>query len=134
MEKGIRAAIDYLKEVYPLDMVPDMLYKKAGITGLVSSLSHGLRRAERRGEVTVIYHSANSGQDVAFYRANPGYKAPKKAKKATWYFYTIKGSVIPSGLFPSLENLKMALNNNHCQVKIWAGSYSRPILIDTIYP
>ena len=123
MEKGIRAAIDYLKEVYPLDMVPDMLYKKAGITGLVSSLSHGLRRAERRGEVTVIYHSANSGQDVAFYRANPGYKAPPPS----FYWYTLRQCPIASPVFHSIAELRRDMHyTKGC--RIWTGDHSKPIL------
>jgi len=128
MKKGIRAAINYLKEVYPLDMVPDMLYKKAGITGLVSSLSHGLRRAERRGEVTVVYHSANLGQDVAFYRANPGYMAPKKAKKApTFYWYTLKQCPIASPMFKSVAELRRDMHyTKGC--RIWTGDHKAPVL------
>ena len=85
-ERGLKYAIGYLNGFHPIKLVPDELHKRAGITCKVDTLSRKLRlwanREEpEKGRVIVVYDLDERGDNVAFYRGNPGFKFEDRKKK-----------------------------------------------------
>ena len=128
MKRGLRTAIDYLKD-FDVELIPEVLHSLAQIEVMVHTLSHSLRRAARggNGEVLVSYHPDNSGVQIAYYRANPDWKPQERPVKAVWWWFTLKTLPIASPLYKSLEDMrKNPRYSSGC--KIWTGDHSRPIL------
>ena len=133
MKHGLRTAIEYLKDC-DVELIPEVLHSLARIEVMVHTLSHSLRRAARggNGEVLVSYHPDQSGVDIAYYRANPDWKAqerPKTSAKAVWYWFTLKTVPIASPMFHSLQDLKRDIHYTP-GCKIWQGGYDSPILYE----
>ena len=133
-KRGLNYAVDYLKSFKPLRLVPDAIYKRAGITGLVSSLGHSLRREARKPDntnrVNVSYSPDESGRDVAYYTYNHDYKPQDRPKAAsngpTLCFCSIKGSILPSPYFGSIASILQRLK----PLNIWTGSHDAPVLVE----
>ena len=129
--RGLEYAIDYMKAFAPLRLVPDAIYKRAGITGLVSSLGHSLRREARKPDntnrVNVSYSPDSSGRDVAFYTYNTDYRPPERP--TSFYFFTLKNTNVPSPYMPDIQSvLNAPMYSKGCRV--WSGTYERPVLVE----
>jgi len=148
MKRGLNTGIDYLKSFAPMELVPDALYKRAGVEGLVSSLGHSLRREARKPDntnrVRVIYKPDQKGQDVAYYAYNPDYvpaTRPQNSRNRAGtvpplYFCSILGSKGPSGYFDSIEALlgfvcgRGAVARCLEYLHVWTGSAEAPVPVN----
>jgi hypothetical protein len=75
---GLRAAVKYLNDNYPINCISDDLHRAIGATIKHDTLAHSLRRAAREGQVEAVYHISNTGQKLVYYKAVPGYKGGGK--------------------------------------------------------
>jgi len=79
-KKGVNTAIDYLNSFFPVTLIPDKLFTRAGCEGKLSSVEKGLRRARAVGKVKVIYKMDERGEEIAHYHGVPGW-IPSKVRQ-----------------------------------------------------
>jgi len=151
--KYINTAVDYLNKQYPVILIPDQLFKRAGCDGKLSSLERNLRRAQKRGRVKVEYRPNEAGTDmIAHYQGVPEWKklaygptASKMAKKQAietaaiktapaavpppaLFFYAIVGTSGFSPYYTSKTALKKAFKEG-VAYKCFTGTHESPMEI-----
>ena len=139
MEKrGLKYAIEYLNDFYPIALVPEELKRRAGCNIMTETLGRKLRANTNRNEPlkgrVIAEHYVNAdGQKVTRYKGNPGWtcqkpvkSSPRPAQAPCWFFYSNGVSVVPSPLFPTLAALK-ASPGYQVGFALWTGSHQAPI-------
>lgn len=88
--KEFYKAVNYLRDNYPVELVPEELKRRSGYTNMVTTLARRLRW-NTGGSVDVVYRKAQSGQEVAFYRAKQEQEHEQKSKLVVKYLprYTL---------------------------------------------
>lgn len=71
IKRGINTAVSYLNSFFPVTLIPDKLFARAGCEGKVSSLERNLRKAAKLGKVKVIYERDSRGDMIAHYQGVP---------------------------------------------------------------
>ena len=153
MTRGVNAAIAYLNSFFPITLIPDKLFQRAGCDGKLSAIEKGLRRARAIGKVKVIYEKDERGDEIAHYQGVPSWTKPKDsvagiaksvekvidAHKPTpaaspfpaVYFYSIYGKEGYSPFFTTLEEM-----HKHARAipgpviyQGWTGSHENPVAV-----
>lgn len=148
--RGLKVAIDYLNSFHPIKLVPDELHKRAGITCKVDTLSRNLRDNTNRmepekGRVIVFYDLDERGDNVAFYRGNPGFKFEDRKKKpkredtpgvnpiyakvapAVFFFETLEKPGVYSPYYTSREVMHQDALAKGLAAVYFTGSHDKPV-------
>ena len=122
-KRGVNVAIDYLNSFFPVTLIPDKLFMRAGCEGKISSLERNLRKAARVGKVKVIYERDSRGDMIAHYQGIPPVKKP-----IPLYFYEIIGMPGFSGYFTD-RNILESILEELTECRLFTGTHEQPVEI-----
>lgn len=126
-KRGVNVAIDYLNSFFPVTLIPDKLFQRAGCEGKVSSLERNLRKAAKAGRVKVIYERDQRGDMIAHYQGVPRWTPNDVVIPPPVYFYEFApNSHNFSPYYDNLSDMKRAVPIGG---RMYTGTHENPVEI-----